>query len=126
MSLTPHVTDPNREKELKRKKHDPESFGRTEIPRSRDTIVLGNEDATALAEHAESVLKAAEEFKAELKTARNTVITSRELAAQAKLNLESLPEDAKAKVVTKATEKLEAAEADVVAAEEHLDVLLVD
>ena len=123
--LTPHIKDPERKNELARRTHQPETFGRTEIPRSCDTVVIGNEDASALAEQAQAVLKAAEIAKGELRKARNSVVAARELKAQAKANLKHEKDNnAEKKVLKPLVEAVTATATDLENAEQTLNDLI--
>jgi len=105
--LTPRANDVNRKDELERKKHNPVSFGRSEIPKVlSSSVVLGQsqfpDESVRLAE------------LAALKNARLSVITKKELLVVAMSNLtngKAKDKDTLTGVVDIATMELEAVEA---------------
>lgn len=119
--LTASARDPNRKDALERKAAHPTTFGRTKIPKLRETVVVGGaSDASA-----NEALEVIEEYKANLKAARVDVITAREDLAVAESNLS---EGNKNNVSKKELKALESTASDnsllLSAAEEALDELL--
>lgn len=123
--LTASAKDPNRKDTLERRKANPESFGRTKIPKIRETIIIGGADGAGVNEALEAALATAVERKQEIRTARNALLESRETFTVAKNNLkDAVNKKAKAKDITKLEGLVEDAEVNVMEAEETLDTLI--
>jgi len=116
--LTPHIKDPERNNELVRKAAQPESFGRTSIPKMQETIVLGNEESTKL-------LEEAAQAKAAIREARNVFTEKRESLQVAKSNLaDAVAKDAKPKAIESLESKRDEALEATIKAEATLNGLI--
>lgn len=111
--LQPSAKDPNRKDALDRKKANPESFGRTEIPRLRETVVMGNNDAGR-------ALEAMTATKQALKEARNDLVAKRESLVVATSNVVNAKPKEKDDMVSLADD----AELAVIDAENVLNALI--
>ena len=88
MMLTVHKEDPNRVKELERRRHEPHTYGDAPINDGK-VLNLSSGDAKAIAEEAKAVIAKAELDKKKLKEARNVFVKARELSGQAQSNLKN-------------------------------------
>jgi len=123
--LTASAKDPNRKDALLRKAANPMAFGRTEIPRIRETIVMGKAGSVEDAKKFTEAVAAAEAQKVALKEARNAVIATKEQLVIAGSNLKTAESnDAKPATVEKLQGKVEEAQAAVEAAEQTMNDLI--